>query len=157
MKEEFVVPQTYDQWLSFFSVLNKTSVPSEYICSLNRGICPGIEQVSAEFHKRIQDTVNLMLKRITKQCSNAINTFLEEGDFDNFEVIVRRYRRELGKCRFYLYINFLAHDFVQELDSQVTKEIQRYWFEWYRYLTEVIEETEKSEIYDMVYYLKKII
>lgn len=156
-EEKFVVPQTYEQWLKLFSILSSTTVSIDNIYNLNQGRCPGVEQVAPEFHKRVQDTVNRMLKRMTKQCTGAINTVLEEGDFVNFDVIIRRYRREMKKCRFYLYINFLQSEYVQELDDQVTKETQRYWKELYRYLMTVVEETENSEIYDMVYCLKKIV
>lgn len=156
MEENLIVPQNYAQWLKVFSVLSSTAVSFDSICKLKQGTCPGLNNVTSEFYKRLQETTNCMLKRITKRCTYAINTLLEEGDFENFEVIIRRYRCEMQNCRFYLYINFLRPDYVQELDTQVVKEIARYWKELYDYLMALVEETDDSKLYDMVYHLKRI-
>lgn len=156
MEGTFIVPQNYEQWLRIFSVLGTTTVPADNISELRNGICPGIEKVTFEFQKRLQETTNQMLTRITKKCTSAVNITLEERDFENIEVVMRRYRGEMKNCRFYLYINFLSSDYIEELDNQVTREIERYWKELQGYLWALVEETEDSRLYDMVYYLKRI-
>lgn len=156
METRFIIPQNYEQWLKTFGILSSTTVPADNISELSYGVCPGIEKVTFEFQERLQETTNLMLTRITKRCTCALNDSLEEGEFENFDVIMKRYRGEMKKCRFYLYINFLSEDYLQELDNQVTKEIERYWKELKGYLTEIVEETEDSRIYDIIYYLKRI-
>ena len=156
MEGALVVPKNYEQWLRIFSVLSSTTVPTDNISELKNGICPGIEKVTFDFQKRLQETTNNMLTRITKKWTSAINVTLEEGDFENIEVVMRRFRGEMKNCRFYLYINFLSNDYIQELDKQVTCEIDRYWRELTAYLLSLVEETEDSRLYDMIYYLKRI-
>lgn len=156
MKGALAIPKNYEQWLKTFSLLSSTTVSSEYIQELERGSCPGIEKVSSEFQKRLQETTNSMLTRITKKCTSAVNVTLAEGDFENVEVVMRRFRGEMRNCRFYLHIHFLPKKYIQELDDQVTKEIERYWKELKKYLLALVDETEDVRLYDMVYYLKRI-
>lgn len=156
MEAKFIIPQNYEQWLNAFTILSSASVSADSISELSQGSCPGIERVTYEFQDRLQDTTNKMLTRVTKRCTSAINYSLEEGELENVEVIMRRYLGEMKKCRFYLYINFLSKEFLQELDKQVTKEIERYWRELRGYLTKIVDETEDSRIYDIIYHLKRI-
>lgn len=156
IKEQFFVPQNYEQWLEIFTLLGSTPVSMEKINDLQYASCPGVERVYLEFCKKLQDTVNEMLKRITRKCTSAVNLALNEGQFDDFEIIVRRCQREMKTCRFYNQITFLEHDYIEELDRQVVSEMKRYWKEMRKYLMDLLDESDNTGLYDMVYYLKRI-
>ena len=156
MEEVLVAPKSYEQWLKTFAILSSTAVREQDIIVLQNGVCPGIEKVSYEFQKRMQETTKSMLTRITRKCTSSINNSLQEGDFENIDVLIRRFYSEMKGCRFYLYINFLPREFIQELDRQVTREIDRYWNELKKYLETLADETNDARLYDMIYYLKRI-
>ncbi len=149
-------PQTYQQWLECFEMLSTGPVSGEYVESLKHGSCPGIEKMTAKFDERLQETVNRMMNRATKHCTRSLNEALEEGDFSYIEVILRRCRREIEHCRFYRELPFLQAEFRDRLDMQVVKETNRYWDRLKGYLAKLIEETESAELYDLLYYIKRL-
>lgn len=151
-----MVPTNYQEWLGCLEKIAGQNVSFEYIDQMKYGSCPGIQTVEDRFNDRIVETVNKMLSRMTKQCTCRLNEMLEEGDFSETEVVFRRSYKEMEKCRFYREISFLNEDFVVQLDQKVVAEKQRYWKEVYNYLTKIAEETEQSEIYDMLFYLKRL-
>lgn len=149
-------PQSYQQWLECFEILGTHPVSKDYMDTLKYGSCPGIENMTAKFHERLLETVNRMMNRATKHCTKRLNEALEDGDFSYIEVIMRRCRRDIDNCRFYRNIPFLQSEFRDELDIQVVKETKRYWDRLKGYLAELIEETESSELYDILYYIKRL-
>ena len=114
-------------------------------------------QVMAGFLDRLQDTVNSMLQRAVTRCTRSLNTCLEEGDLSNLELLLGRSHREMQRCRFYLRIRFLPPDFVRELDRQTLSETGRFWAELRGALADMAEETGNSDIYDILYYVDRLI
>lgn len=151
-----MVPQSYQQWLDCFELLSKNNVSAGYIEALEEGSCPGIDHLAAPFEERVQATVNQMLKRYTGMCTRSLNEALEEGDFSEVDVLLRRQRKNMNNCRFYRYIPFLRRGFQEALDAQVSKEIERYWREMKKYLSQLVEETESADLYDIIYYIKRL-
>lgn len=151
------IPNTYQQWISCFEFLSKRTVSDEYIEMLKAGSCPGINNVIAQFLARLQETVNNMLNRSTRSCTKLLNESLEEGDFSNIEVILRRHYKEMMRCRFYLNISFIPDEYVSELDNTTVSEIRRYWKTMKKYFVDLTEETGNSDLYDMVYFIDRLV
>lgn len=151
-----MAPQNYQQWLDCFELLCKKTVSAGYIEAFEEGSCPGIDHLTASFQERVQATVNQMLKRSTKLCTRYLNQALEEGDFSELDVLLRRQRRNMNNCRFYRHILFLPGGFQEALDAQVSREIERYWSEVKKYLSQLVEETGSADLYDTIYYIKRL-
>lgn len=150
-------PNSYRQWMECFEYLSCKTVTEEYIESLKVGTCPGIDHVINPFLERLGDTVNNMLNRCTKNCTKLLNEYLEDGDFSNLEVVLRRADKDLEKCRFYLNISFIPKTYVDELDKNTASEIKRYWKTMKEFFEEISEEAGSSELYDMVYYMNRLV
>ena len=150
-------PKTYQEWLACFDTLSKKSVSEEEIDGLKYGVCPGIESVYIQFFDRVQDTVNAIIKRVTKNCTRRVNECLEEGDFSNIEVILRRYYKELLNCRFYIHISFIEKSDVLLLDKVTISEINRYWQNMKHFFEVLSDETNNADLYDMVYFINRLV
>lgn len=151
-----MVPINYQDWLQCFETLSTGRVTYEYIMGFRAGRCPGIETVENKFQTHVVETVNNMFSRITRQCTKQVNGILEERDFSETEILFKRISKEMEKCRFYMEIPFLSNEFVKQLDKQFQSEKKRYWNELYCFLMEAADETEQSDMYDMLFYLKRI-
>lgn len=149
--------KTYQQWIGCLERLSKKKVTDEFIANLQYGLCPGIEMVMPQFLERIQNTVNQMMNRSTRACTALLNESLEDGDFSNVESNLYRCFRDIKRCRFYLNINFIPKSFVHELDEKTVNETNRYWNELHKALTRLAEETGSEEVYDLLYYLNRLI
>ena len=156
-EKEPEVPVTYREWMVCFVYMRSRPVTDAFLDRLGQGSCPGVEQVMTGFLERLQDTVNSMLQRAVTHCTRSLNTCLEEGDYSNLETILGRSRREMQRCRFYLRIRFLPPDFVRELDRQTLSETGRFWTELRGALADMAEETGNSDIYDILYYVDRLI
>ena len=156
-QEEPGIPATYREWMVCFTFLRSRPVTDDFLDRLEQGSCPGVEQVMAGFLDRLQDTVNSMLQRAVTRCTRSLNTCLEEGDLSNLELLLGRSHREMLRCRFYLRIRFLPPDFVRELDRQTLSETGRFWTELRGALADMAEETGNSDIYDILYYVDRLI
>lgn len=156
-QEEPEIPATYREWMVCFTFLRSRPVTDDFLDRLEQGSCPGVEQVMAGFLDRLQDTVNSMLQRAVTRCTRSLNTCLEEGDLSNLELLLGRSHREMQRCRFYLRIRFLPPDFVRELDRQTLSETGRFWTELRGALADMAEETGNSDIYDILYYVDRLI
>lgn len=150
-------PKTYQEWIICFDTLSKKSVTVEEIENLKNGVCPGIESVYTQFFERVQDTVNAMIKRVTKNCTRRVNECLEEGDFSNIEVLLIRSYRELLNCRFYIYIPFIEKSDARLLDKATISEVGRYWQTMKKFFEELLDETNSADIYDMVYFINRLV
>lgn len=149
--------RTYQQWIGCLEHLSKKKVTDEFIENLQYGLCPGIEMVMPQFLERVQDTVNQMMNRSTRICTALLNESLEDGDFSNVESIMNRCFRDINQCRFYLNIKFIPESFVYELDEKTVSETNRYWKEVNKALTRLAEETGNEDVYDLLYYLNRLI
>ena len=149
--------RTYQQWIGCLEHLSNKKVTDEFVEKLQYGRCPGIETVMPQFLERVQDTVNQMLNRSTRTCTTLLNESLEDGDFSNVESIMYRSFRDIKRCRFYLNIQFIPESFVFELDKKTVSETNRYWKEVNRALTQLAEETGNEDVYDLLYYLNRLI
>lgn len=149
--------RTYQQWIGCLDYLSKKKVTDEFINNLKYGLCPGIEMVMPHFLERVQDTVNQMMNRSTRTCTALLNESLEDGDFSNVESNLYRCYRDIKHCRFYLNIKFIPESFVIELDEKTVSETNRYWKQVYKVLTQLAEETGNEEIYDLLYYMNRLI
>jgi len=149
--------RTYQQWIGCLDYLSKKKVTDEFIDNLKYGLCPGIEMVMPHFLERVQDTVNQMMNRSTRICTALLNESLEDGDFSNVESNLYRCYRDIKHCRFYLNIKFIPESFVIELDEKTVSETNRYWKEVHKVLTQLAEETGNEEIYDLLYYMNRLI
>lgn len=149
--------RTYQQWIGCLDYLSKKKVTDEFIDKLKYGLCPGIEMVMPHFLERVQDTVNQMMDRSTRICTALLNESLEDGDFSNVEANLYRCYRDIKRCRFYLNIKFIPESFVIELDEKTVSETNRYWKEVHKVLTQLAEETGNEEIYDLLYYMNRLI
>lgn len=149
--------RTYQQWINCLDYLSKKKVTDEFIDNLQYGLCPGIEMVMPQFLERVQNTVNQMMNRSTRTCTILLNESLEDGDFSNMESNLYRCFREIKRCRFYLKINFIPKPDVAELDKKTVSEMNRYWNEVYKILTKLAEETGNEGVYDLLYYLNRLI
>ena len=156
-EKEPEVPATYREWMVCFVYMRSRPVTDAFLDRLGQGSCPGVEQVMTGFLERLQDTVNSMLQRAVTHCTRSLNTCLEEGDYSNLETILGRSRREMQRCRFYREISFLPRDFVRELDRQTLSEMNRFWSELQKALTGMAEETGSSDLYDILYYVDRLI
>lgn len=149
-------PKTYQQWIGCLEYLKEKNVSDEFLDSLRGAVCPGVENVMESFLERIQKTVNVMLNRCTRNCTRLLKDSMEEHDFSNVEVMLYRNYRAMQKCRFYLNISFIPEKFVEELDRRTVTEIKRYWRELRIALEESAEESGDSSIYDIIYYMNKL-
>ena len=149
--------RTYQQWIGCLEHLSNKKVTDEFVEKLQYGRCPGIETVMPQFLERVQDTVNQMLNRSTRTCTTLLNESLEDGDFSNVESIMYRCFRDIKRCRFYLNIQFIPEAFVCELDEKTVSETNRYWKEVNKALTQLAEETGNEDVYDLLYYLNRLI
>lgn len=149
--------RTYQQWIDCLDYLSKKKVTDEFIDNLKCGLCPGIEMVMPHFLERVQDTVNQMMNRSTRICTALLNESLEDGDFSNVESNLYRCYRDIKHCRFYLNIKFIPKSFVIELDEKTVSETNRYWKKVHKVLTQLAEETGNEEIYDLLYYINRLI
>ncbi len=150
-------PKTYQQWMECLDYLSKRNVTDEYIEGLRKGVCPGIDKVMIQFLERVQDTVNLMLNRYTKNCTRLLNESLEQHDYSNIEVILYRNYKSMKRCRFYLNIRFIPETYVKELDQRTVSEINRFWNELVAALETMAEESGESNVYDIIYYTNRMI
>lgn len=153
---ELTTPETYGDWLKCFEILASGSVSQHFLDMIECGICPEYEHLEERFLERLQYTVKEMLTRSVKRCNKNLNELLEDGDFSSMEVFLRRSYTEMDRCRFYRKITFLKGEFLNELDLQVVAEKTRYWSELKQYLTDIAEESGNSELYDTVYYMKRL-
>lgn len=150
-------PKTYQQWMGCLEYLSKKNVSDEFVDSLSKGVCPGIERVMVPFLERVQDTVNEMLNRYTRNCTRSLKESLEECDFSNVETILYRNYKAMERCRFYLNIRFIPETFAGELDRRTVSEINRYWKELRIALERAVEESGDSNVYDIIYYTNRLI
>lgn len=116
-----------------------------------------MDHVNPQFLERLQDTVNHMLNRSAKSCTKLLNESLEEGDLSNVEIVLKRHYKEMMRCRFYLNIPFIPEEYVDKLDKRTVSEIGRYWNTMRTYLIDLTDETGNSDLYDMVYYMNRLV
>jgi len=150
-------PKTYKEWIECLAILSERTTTTKEIEILKYGSCPGIESVYNQFFERVQETVNIMLNRIIKNCTRCVNECLAEDDYSNIEVILIRFYKELLSCRFYIHISFLENKDVQMLDEATISEIDRYWQTIKKYFADLSDETNSSELYDMVYFINRLV
>lgn len=157
MKAMVTTPKTYQEWMSCFEYLSNRIPSDKDISLIYEGICPGVETVQVQFMERLNETVNNMLNLSTKNCTRLLNEALEEGDLSNIETILRRGYKDIQRCRFYRSVEFIPIEYVKELDSKTVSEINRYWNLMKRFFCDLVDETNNSDLDDMVYYVNRLI
>lgn len=157
MRTIVTTPKTYQEWMSCFEFLSNR-IPSDKDLSLIcEGKCPGIENVQVQFLERMNETVNNMLNRSTKNCTRLLNDSLENGDLSNIETILRRGYKDIQRCRFYRNVSFIPVEYVEELDTKTVSEIDRYWKLMKKFFCDLVDETNNPDLDDMVYYINRLI
>lgn len=149
-------PGTYQQWLDFLDLVEKTRNTDVYIRMIQAGTLQCSEHMLFQLEQRVTHTVNMKLRRMIRWYTKRINSLLEDADYSDLVVLFYRLRRDVVSLRFYQYMTFLPAEYVEELDRQVVAEIRRYWEHLLSSLQEAVEETHNILLEDELHRITRI-
>lgn len=155
-KEITQAPQTYNDWLDCFDVLQHKNVTKDELKLLGMGRCTASRESVEFLEKQLIKTLNVMIKRYIKAFNKDLQMHMLYNEYDDLYRLFSGLAARFNGCLFFTGLGFLGTEFRRELRDSVVCEIRRFWDSMIASLyAQCIEHNDRS-LEDVLYMMKRI-
>ena len=156
IRNDIPLPESYSDWLVWFSAIENDELTPVQISSLKNGRCSDFEFTGTYFCSQLENTVNVILNRSIKTLTRKLGMYQLYSGCDCIHLLFIQLVKDSEKCLFFTQLQFLQEKYRDELFSSVKGEMQRFLDSACESLKKQAIEENNQALLDEIRLIKRI-